>query len=234
MKTKVERILATLERLYPFDDTCFLHYDHTQPWQLLFATILSAQCTDARVNIVTADLFKQFPTLESFALADILEIENAVRTTGFYRHKAMHMQKSAQKLLAEHSGRLPSDIEQLTALSGVGRKTANVVRGHIFKIPSITVDTHVMRISGKLGLTKNTDPVKIEFDLMEVLPKTHWIRFNQQVINHGRQVCTARNPKCQNCELLSDCGTGLSYGFTKQKNKHKPEVHHAHPTRLHK
>lgn len=204
-KAAVKRILATLERLYPFDDTCFLHYDHAHPWQLLFATILSAQCTDARVNIVTESLFKQFPTLESFATADIVNIENAVRTTGFYRHKAMHLQQSAQKLLAEHDGKLPSDMEQLTALSGVGRKTANVVCGHIFKIPSITVDTHVMRISGKLGLTNNADPVKIEFDLMEILPKTHWIRFNQQVINHGRQVCTARNPKCHNCELQKEC-----------------------------
>jgi len=205
MKTKVKHILAVLERLYPFDDTCFLHYDHDRPWQLLFATILSAQCTDARVNIVTADLFQQFPTLTAFAEADILDIENAVRTTGFYRHKAMHLQESARKLLAEHDGKLPSDIMQLTALSGVGRKTANVVRGHIFKIPSITVDTHVMRISGKLGLTKNTDPVKIEFDLMEILPETHWIRYNQQVINHGRQVCTARSPKCNVCELQKEC-----------------------------
>jgi len=205
MKSKVKRILATLEHLYPFDDTCFLHYDHAQPWQLLFATILSAQCTDARVNIVTESLFKQFPTLEAFAAADIAEIENAVRTTGFFRYKAMHLQQSARKLLEEYDGKLPSDMELLTALSGVGRKTANVVRGHIFKIPSITVDTHVMRISGKLGLTENTDPVKIEFDLMEILPKTHWIRFNQQVINHGRQICTARSPKCQSCELSDDC-----------------------------
>jgi len=204
-KAAVKRILATLERLYPFDDTCFLHYDRAQPWQLLFATILSAQCTDARVNIVTESLFKQFPTLESFATADIIEIEDAVRTTGFFRHKAMHLQQSARKLLEEHDGKLPSDIERLTALSGVGRKTANVVRGHIFKIPSITVDTHVTRISGKLGLTVNTDPVKIEFDLMEILPKTHWIRFNQQVISHGRKICTARSPKCQNCELQKEC-----------------------------
>ena len=204
-KAAVKRILTTLERLYPFDDTCFLRYDYARPWQLLFATILSAQCTDARVNIVTKSLFKQFPTLESFAAADITDIENAVRTTGFYRHKAMHLQQSARKLLAEHSGILPSDMTQLTALSGVGRKTANVVRGHIFKIPSVTVDTHVMRISQKLGLTKNTDPVKIEFDLMEILPKTHWIRYNQQIITHGRQVCTARSPKCGTCELKRDC-----------------------------
>jgi len=204
-KASIRRILATLERLYPFDDTCFLNYDKNQPWQLLFATILSAQCTDARVNIVTADLFKQFPSLEAFAAADITEIENAIRSTGFFRSKAGHLQQSAQMLLEQHGGEIPPGMESLTALSGVGRKTANVVRGHIFKIPSITVDTHVMRISKKLGLTQNTCPVKIEFDLMETLPKTHWIRYNQQIISHGRQICTARSPKCENCELRKEC-----------------------------
>ena len=204
-KASVKRILTTLEQLYPFDDTCFLHYNPNHPWQLLFATILSAQCTDARVNLVTAELFRQFPSLESFASADITEIENAIRSTGFFRAKAGHLQQSARKILSDWGGKIPSDIESLTSLSGVGRKTANVVRGHIFKIPSITVDTHVMRISGKLGLTKNTDPVKIEFDLMELLPKTHWIRYNQQVISHGRQICTARSPKCGNCELKKEC-----------------------------
>lgn len=207
MKSKpaIRRILATLERLYPHDDTCFLNYDHAHPWQLLFATILSAQCTDARVNIVTPALFSQFPTLEAFAAANITDIEKAIRSTGFYRAKAGHLQQSARLLLANHGGQLPSDIENLTALSGVGRKTANVVRGHIFDIPSITVDTHVMRISRKLGLTANTCPVKIEFDLMEQLPKKHWIAYNQQIISHGRAICTARSPKCENCELKKEC-----------------------------
>jgi len=205
MKAKIKSILATIDCLYPFDGTCFLDYDPAHPWQLLFATILSAQCTDARVNIVTKTLFTQFPTLEAYATANITDIENAIRTTGFFRSKAGHLQKSAQKLLAEHDGKIPSDIEALTALSGVGRKTANVVRGHIFKIPSITVDTHVMRISQKLGLTQSTDPVKIEFDLMEILPKPHWIPYNQQIISHGRQVCTARSPKCDKCELMRLC-----------------------------
>jgi len=204
-KASIKRILSTLGRLYPFDGICFLHYSSDHPWQLLFATILSAQCTDDRVNIVTASLFRQFPTLEAFAGADITELEKAVRPTGFYRHKANHLQKSAQKLLHEFGGQVPSDMESLTSLSGVGRKTANVVRSHIFNIPSITVDTHVMRITKKLGLTRHSDPVKIEFDLMEVLPKNHWIRYNQQVITHGRQVCTARSPKCDKCELKKEC-----------------------------
>jgi len=209
-KASIKRILATLERLYPFDDTCFLNYDKNQPWQLLFATILSAQCTDARVNIVTADLFKQFPNLQAFATADITDIENAIRSTGFFRSKAGHLQQSAQVLLSEHGGQVPSDMQALTALSGVGRKTANVVLGHVFKIPGITVDTHVMRLSQKLGLTENTCPVKIEFDLMELLPKTHWIRYNQQIISHGRRICTARSPKCEVCELQAECKNGTA------------------------
>jgi len=204
-KASIKRILATLDRLYPFDGICFLHYDENRPWQLLFATILSAQCTDDRVNIVTATLFKQFPTLESFAGANITELENAIRSTGFFRAKANNLQKSAQKLLCDFGGKVPSDMESLTSLSGVGRKTANVVRSHVFNIPSITVDTHVMRITKKLGLTTHSDPVKIEFDLMEILPKSHWIRYNQQVITHGRQVCTARSPKCDICELSKEC-----------------------------
>ena len=204
-KAAIKRILDTLDRLYPFDGVCFLHYDPAKPWQLLFATILSAQCTDDRVNIVTASLFKQFPTLESYASANIIDLENAVRTTGFFRAKAAHLQKTAQMLLHNFGGQVPSDMEALTSLSGVGRKTANVVRSHIFNLPSITVDTHVMRVSQRLGVTAFTDPVKIEFDLMEILPKDHWIRYNQQVITHGRLVCNARSPKCEICELREDC-----------------------------
>jgi len=207
MKTKasIKRILQTLERLYPFDGVCFLNYSKEKPWQLLFATILSAQCTDARVNIVTPALFAQFPTLEAFASANIADIEEAIRTTGFYHSKAKSLQQSAIKLLTEFGGELPSDINQLITLPGVGRKTANVTRGHIFGIPSITVDTHVMRITKKLGLTESTDPVKIEFELMELLPQKNWIPYNQQVISHGRAVCIARSPKCDICELRPEC-----------------------------
>ena len=205
MKAKLKRIITTLDELYPFDGRCFLNYDPLKPWQLLFATILSAQCTDDRVNLVTAKLFVDFPTLESYATADIKRLERAVHSTGFYRAKAAHLQESAKILLDRHGGELPKDIEELTALSGVGRKTANVVRGHIFKIPSVVVDTHVMRVSRKLGLTDSTNPVKIEHELMELLPKKHWIPYNQQVITHGRQVCTARSPKCDRCQLAKDC-----------------------------
>ncbi|MCL2217822.1 MAG: endonuclease III [Defluviitaleaceae bacterium] len=203
MKAKVSRILKTLDRLYPFDGVCFLNYE--QPWQLLFATILSAQCTDARVNQVTASLFADFPSLAAFACAEISLLEKAVHSTGFFRAKARHLQASARKLLSEHNGELPSDIESLTALSGVGRKTANVVRGHIFKIPSIVVDTHVKRVSNRLGLANHSDPEKIEFELMEILPKTYWIQYNQQIITHGRQICASRSPRCGECRLQKDC-----------------------------
>lgn len=199
----ITRILEILDDLYPWDGRCFL--DHETPWQLLFATILSAQCTDDRVNIVTPVLFKKFPSLESIAGAKLPELEKVIHSTGFYRAKARHLQNSARVLLEEHGGELPSDIEKLTALSGVGRKTANVVRGHIFGLPSVVVDTHVMRVSKHLGLTKHTDPVKIEFELMEKLPKTHWIRCNQQIISHGRKVCIARKPRCEECKLKGEC-----------------------------
>jgi len=202
-KQKVTKILKILDELYPFDSTCFL--DYQKPWQLLMATILSAQCTDARVNLVTADLFPKYPTLQDLANANYYELCEDIRSTGFFRTKAQHLIQSAELLLSNHNGELPSDIEALTILPGVGRKTANVVRGHIFGIPSITVDTHVKRISFKLGLTKHTDPEKIEFELMEVLPKPHWIAYNQQIITHGRQICTARSPKCGECPLASLC-----------------------------
>ena len=202
-KASVKRTLQILNKLYPQDGKCFLNYE--TPWQLLFATILSAQCTDDRVNKVTATLFKEFPDLEAFAEADIAALENAVRQTGFFRMKAKHLQESARILILNHSKEMPSCIDELTKLSGVGRKTANVVRGHIFGIPSIVVDTHVKRISNKLGMAKSHDPVKIEQELMEILPKKSWIAYNQQVITHGRNVCVARSPKCTVCELISEC-----------------------------
>ncbi len=203
---KAERVKAVIELLdahYPTEDKCYLHYE--TDWQLLFATILSAQCTDDRVNIVTKDLFVKYPTLESFAQADLSEMENDIRSTGFYRNKAKNIITAASQLLTEHGGVMPSDIENLTKLAGVGRKTANVIRTHIFHIPSIVVDTHVMRISNKLGLVKSDDPVKIEFELMKLLPKDHWGRYNTQVIAHGRSICKARRPDCENCFMQSCC-----------------------------
>ncbi len=212
IKDKVNEVVLLLDQHYPNLDKCYLNY--TQPYELLFATILSAQCTDDRVNLVTTDLFVKYPTLEAFANANIRELEQDVKSTGFYRNKASHLKNSAIKLLELHQGVLPDDIESLTALDGVGRKTANVVRGHIFKIPSIVVDTHVKRVSNKLGLTKETDPVKVEFDLMKKIPREYWIKYNQQIIAHGRALCTARSPKCESCFFNHICSDNL-----KQKKK---------------
>ena len=198
--TKEERISLILDLLdehYPTDDKCFLN--HSTAYELLFSTILSAQCTDDRVNIVTKDLFKKYQSLEDFARADLYEMEEAIRSTGFYHNKAKNIIQSANMLLEIYHGEIPSDINDLTKLAGVGRKTANVVRSHIFNIPSIVVDTHVKRISFKLGLTKNTVPEKVEFDLMKILPQEHWIRYNTQIITHGRKICKARTPLCHEC-----------------------------------
>lgn len=203
---RVLRILDGLEEHYKQYTKCFLNYE--TPWQLLIATILSAQCTDERVNIVTADLFVKYPSIESFANAELQELEKAVMSTGFYRNKAKNIQMCCRQLLSEFGGDLPSDIDDLTKLRGVGRKTANVVRGHIFGIESIVVDTHVKRISKKLGFTNHEDPVKVEFDLMALLPKESWLTYNQRVIAHGRAICKARRPRCERCFLLKDCPWG--------------------------
>ena len=167
--------------------------------------MLSAQCTDARVNIVTKDLFVKYPSIEAFAKADREELEQDIRSTGFYRNKAKNIIACCQKLLLEFHGEVPSDLESLTSLAGVGRKTANVIRGNIFNEPSIVVDTHVKRISRKLGLTKEEDPEKIEYDLMHVLPKDHWILWNIHIITLGRTICTARSPQCEACFLKDEC-----------------------------
>ena len=200
---RVKAILAALDAKYPYEDKCYLNY--STPYELLFATMLSAQCTDDRVNMVTADLFVQFATLESFATAGRAEMEQAIKSTGFFRTKAKNIIATAQALLTDHGGEVPSGIESLTALPGVGRKTANVVRCHIFALPSVVVDTHVKRISGRLGLTKNTDPVKIEHDLMNALPKSHWIRYNHQIIAFGREICKAPRAKCAECFMPHLC-----------------------------
>jgi len=171
----------------------------------LIATILSAQCTDARVNIVTKDLFRLYPTPLALANADISDIENIIHSLGFYTSKARNIKACSLRIVTEFGGEVPSSIEELTSLAGVGRKTANVIRGNIFNEPSIVVDTHVKRISGKLGLTKETVPEKIEIDLMETLPKEHWIRYNMQIITHGRTICKARNPICSECFLSDLC-----------------------------
>ena len=200
---RVQHILDQLDEHYSVQKKCWLDYQNA--WQLLIATILSAQCTDARVNIVTKDLFQKYKSLEDFAAADLKELEQDIHSTGFYHNKAKNIIACADKLVKEYNGEVPSDIDALTGLPGVGRKTANVIRGNIYDIPSIVVDTHVGRISRKLGLTKNEDPVKVEHDLEKVLPKEHWILWNIQIIAHGRSICTARSPKCSECFLAPYC-----------------------------
>ncbi len=203
LENKVNRILSLLDAYYPAQTKCFLDYE--KPYELLFATILSAQCTDDRVNMVTSELFKKYPTLEAFASADLSEMEKDVKSTGFYHNKAQNIILSARKLLNEFNGEMPSDIEILTSFAGVGRKTANVVRGHIFNIPSIVVDTHVKRISKRLGLTEHEDPTKVEMDLMRVLPESSYIQYNTQVITFGREICKSQRPKCSECFLVTEC-----------------------------
>lgn len=200
---RVEKILELLDEYYSVQKKCWL--DYNSAWQLLIATILSAQCTDARVNIVTKDLFKKYKSLEDLAGADLKELEKDIHSTGFYHNKAKNIIACAGKLVEEYDSEVPSDIDALTSLPGVGRKTANVIRGNIYDIPSIVVDTHVGRISKKLGLTKSDDPVKVEKDLEKTLPKDHWILWNIQIIAHGRSICTARNPKCAECFLAPYC-----------------------------
>lgn len=202
-RERVAEILVLLDKEYGTDYKCYLHYE--TPWQLLIATMLSAQCTDARVNIVTKDLFVKYPTLEAFASADLEELEQDIKSTGFYHNKAKNIIACCQKLLTEFHGEVPREIEALTSLAGVGRKTANVIRGNIFHDASIVVDTHVKRISRKLGFTKEEDPEKIEFELMKVLPEDHWILYNIHIITLGRSICTARNPKCSECFLQEKC-----------------------------
>jgi len=199
---QVANVLQLLDEHYP-QHVCFLDYE--KPYELLLATILSAQCTDAQVNRVTEKLFAKYKSLEDFAKADLAEMEQDVRTTGFYRNKAKNIILTARALLEHHNGELPSDIESLLKLPGVGRKTANLVLGHIFNIPGIVVDTHVGRVSRRLGFTKHTDPERAEYDLMEILPEEHWIRYNTQIITLGREICRARGASCESCFLNEEC-----------------------------
>lgn len=199
----VNEILKRMDDRYTTEYTCYL--DHENAWELLVATILSAQCTDKRVNMVTKDLFKKYPNPESFAKADLKELEKDIHSTGFYHNKAKNIILCANQVLERHGGEVPKTIEELTALAGVGRKTANVIRGNIYRDPSIVVDTHVKRVSKRLGLTKNDDPVKVEYDLMKIIPKEHWILINIQFIAFGREICFARSPKCEECFLKEFC-----------------------------
>ena len=203
MTKRTGEILKRLDEAYGKEYICYLNYE--TPWQLLIAVMLSAQCTDARVNIVTKDLFVKYPTLEAFANADLKELEQDIHSTGFYHNKAKNIIACTKRLLEEYNGEVPEKLEDLTSLAGVGRKTANVIRGNIYHEPSVVVDTHVKRISKKLGFTKSEDPEKVEQDLMKVLPKDHWILYNIQIITLGRSICTARNPTCTECCLADLC-----------------------------
>ena len=202
-RERMEGIIEALNNEYTKEYRCFLHYE--TPWQLLIATILSAQCTDERVNIVTKDLFRKYQSVQAFANALQEELEKDIHSTGFYKNKAKNIIACAKRLVEKYDSEVPKDIEALTELAGVGRKTANVIRGNIFHEPSIVVDTHVKRISKRLGFTKEDDPVKIEFDLMELLPEEQWILYNIHIITLGRTLCTARNPKCEACFLREHC-----------------------------
>lgn len=196
-------ILKRLDEVYGTEYICYLN--HENPWQLLIAVILSAQCTDARVNIVTKDLFVKYDSLEKFANANLKELEQDIHSTGFYHNKAKNIIACAKRLIDVYGGEVPFRLEDLLTLPGVGRKTANVIRGNIYHEPSIVVDTHVKRISNRLGFTKEQDPEKIEFELMRKLPKEHWILYNIQIISFGRNICYARSPKCKECFLNDLC-----------------------------
>lgn len=203
MKKRTLEILEILDKQYGKEYICYLN--HETPWQLLIATMLSAQCTDARVNIVTKDLFQKYTSVDAFAEADLKELEQDIRPTGFYHNKAKNIIACMRDVRDKFHGEVPRSLEDLTSLAGVGRKTANVIRGNIYHEASVVVDTHVKRISNRLGLTKNSDPEKIERDLMKELPEDHWILYNIHIITFGRSICTARNPKCEECFLKQYC-----------------------------
>lgn len=205
LKKRAEKILELLANDYP-DAACSL--DFKNPLELLVATILSAQCTDVRVNIVTKDLFKKYKKAKDFADANIEELEQDIRSTGFYKNKAKSIKSCCADIVLKHGGKVPGTLDELVELRGVGRKTANVVLGNSFGVPGITVDTHVGRITQRLGLTKNEDPVKIEFDLMELFPENRWTSASHQIILHGRAICVSRKPKCDECSLMKYCDFG--------------------------
>ncbi|MEP0904493.1 endonuclease III [Leptolyngbya subtilissima ST-M1] len=202
-KQRALEILLRLKRLYP-EAPCSL--DFANPLQLMIATMLAAQCTDERVNLVTPALFAAYPDVYAFAEADVADLEQLVKSTGFYRNKAKNIRAACQRIITEYNGEVPPRMEDLVTLPGVARKTANVVLAHGFGINAgVTVDTHVKRITNLLGLTKHADPVKIERDLMKLLPQPDWENWSIRLVYHGRAVCNARNPKCGLCELADLC-----------------------------
>ena len=203
---RIEKIINALDEKYGTDAICYLN--HSNELELLIATILSAQCTDARVNTVTPTLFKKYKNAKDFANADLAELEEIIHPLGFYHSKAVNIIGCCKKISEDFGGKVPHEMKDLLTLPGVGRKTANVIRGNIFNEPSIVVDTHVGRISRKLGITKKEDPTEVEFDLMKKIPKDHWILWNMHLITLGRTICKAPTPKCSECFLKDFCPTG--------------------------
>jgi endonuclease-3 len=203
LKKRTAEIIKRLKKAYP---TAHCALNHSNAFELLIATILSAQCTDERVNIVTADLFRKYRSPNDFVNADLSELEKDIHSTGFFRNKAKSIQGASRRIIDEFGGKVPETMDDLLSLPGVARKTANVVLGNAFGIASgVVVDTHVGRLSQRLGLTKNENPAKIEKDLMELVPKKHWIMFPHWLIFHGRRVCQARKPRCRECVLANIC-----------------------------
>ncbi len=205
LKKRVKTIIKILSKEIP-DSTIALKFSN--PLELLIATILSAQCTDVKVNQVTAHLFKKYRTARDYAESNLEALEEDIRPTGFYRNKAKSVQKCCQELVKRFKGEVPKTLDDLVTLPGVGRKTANVILGNVFGIPGITVDTHVHRVSQRIGLTRNDDPAKIEFDLMEIVPKEEWTHFSNLLIWHGRKTCVARKPLCGICPIREECDYG--------------------------
>jgi endonuclease III len=202
---KIGPILKLLDKHY---GDAHVTLDFTNPLELLVATVLSAQCTDVRVNQVTPAIFKAYPTAAHYADAEVTDLEQAIYTTGFYHQKAKSLKAICRVLVEQFGGRVPASLDDLVKLPGVGRKTANVILGNGFSIPGLVVDTHMSRVSQRLGLTRQKDPVKIEFDLMPLVPKERWVKFSHQIIRHGRGPCTAKKPDCPRCPLLPYCDYG--------------------------
>ncbi len=207
---RVKNIWPILKKTYPEATTAL---EFTNPLELLIATILSAQCTDVRVNMVTKNLFIKYRSAKDWAQADIKQIESDIKSTGFYHNKAVNIKGCCTKIVEEFRGKIPDTMEELVTLPGVGRKTANVVLGNAFGVPGIVCDTHVIRLSRRLGLSANSDAVKLEFDLAEIVPKKNWTLFSHLIIFHGRNVCKARKPDCENCPVVKFCPSANNPGL---------------------
>ena len=215
-KEQTEKVLSLLDNTYGTEKDGFLHHTH---WQLLFAIMLSAQSTDQQVDAALPGLFQRFPTLTNLAEASLSDIEEQIRSIGLYHSKAKNMKACSQTLLEQYGGEVPRTLKELITLPGVGRKTANLFLADAFGVPGITVDTHVKRISNRLGWTDSSDPYKVELALQKVLPVDHWIRINIQLIRHGRAVCKAQHPKCSECMLSSFCPSSMNGGGTQHEKE---------------